>query len=190
MGVRRRYLCTPYCPSDVSATQVFEEMSPRMSTLSDPRDTTLGRFGFEQMCTTRHTGVRMRFAHRIELGVLMTVMEMQPRSRPSVPWTEVCVTDHDRPVSSKLHPRPDAGARPVIRTLDRGRQTATRSVAPGRRVLVRPASAERVRACGSEARSSAPVVDDVPTWALVACGIVFGILMLLALALLGGPAYA
>jgi hypothetical protein len=34
------------------------------------------------------------------------------------------------------------------------------------------------------------VVDDVPTWALLACGVVFGILMLLALALLGGPAYA
>ncbi|MFN3600370.1 MAG: hypothetical protein ACK4UY_03160 [Dietzia sp.] len=67
---------------------------------------------------------------------------------------------------------------------------STRSVAPGRQVLVRPASPHQVRACGVEARPAAPVVDDVPTWALLACGILFGILMLLALALLGGPAYA
>ncbi|WP_354054317.1 hypothetical protein [Dietzia sp. 2505] len=100
------------------------------------------------------------------------------------------MTDHDRPVSSRVRPCPDAEFRPVTRTLDRRRQPATRSVAPGRRVLVNPASAGSVRACGSEARSSVPVVDDVPTWALVVCGIVFGILMLLALALLGGPAYA
>ncbi|MFN3338774.1 MAG: hypothetical protein ACK40Z_03675 [Dietzia sp.] len=115
---------------------------------------------------------------------------MQSRSRPSMPWTEVCATEHDRPTAFEPRPRPDTHVRPGTRTLDRGRQVTTRSVAPGRRVLVRPASAEQVRACGVEARATAPVVDDVPTWALLVCGIVFGVLMLLALALLGGPAYA
>ncbi|MBB1008846.1 hypothetical protein G6010_04430, partial [Dietzia sp. SLG510A3-3B2-2] len=64
------------------------------------------------------------------------------------------------------------------------------SVAPGRRVLVRPVSTDRVRACHVEAPASTGVVDDVPAWALLACGIAFGVIMLLAVAFLGGPAYA
>ncbi|WP_216693256.1 hypothetical protein [Dietzia psychralcaliphila] len=120
----------------------------------------------------------------------MSVLEMQSQARPSMHWTEVCATDHDRPAASGLRSRRDTHIRHTTRTLDRGRQLSTRTVAPGRRVLVRPASADQVRACGAEVRTNAPVVDDVPTWALLVCGIVFGVLMLLALALLGGPAYA
>ncbi|UVE95583.1 DUF3806 domain-containing protein [Dietzia sp. B32] len=63
-------------------------------------------------------------------------------------------------------------------------------MAPGRRVLVRPASAEGVRACHIEAPVASGVVDDVPTWALLACGIAFGVILLFAVAYLGGPAYA
>ncbi|WP_380059604.1 hypothetical protein [Dietzia aurantiaca] len=47
-----------------------------------------------------------------------------------------------------------------------------------------------MRACEVQAPAPAGVVDDVPTWALVVCGVLFGIAMLLALAFLGGPAYA
>ena len=61
-------------------------------------------------------------------------------------------------------------------------------VSPGRRVLSRPAAG--ARACYVEAPSSVGVVDDVPTWVLLTCGILVGVLMLLALALVGGPAYA
>ncbi|QGW24844.1 hypothetical protein GJR88_02791 [Dietzia sp. DQ12-45-1b] len=122
--------------------------------------------------------------------MVMTVLEMQQRSRPSIPWTEVCATAHDRFDSPREGTRVPAEVPSVTRTLDRGRKVPTRSVAPGRRVSVRTASTGQVRACGVEARPAAPVVDDVPTWALVVGGIVFGILMLLALALVGGPAYA
>lgn len=41
-----------------------------------------------------------------------------------------------------------------------------------------------------QAPAGSPVVDDVPTWVLLACGVIFGLVMLLALAFLGGPAYA
>ena len=66
----------------------------------------------------------------------------------------------------------------------------TRSVAPGRRLSERSVSGHQARACRVEAPLVSPVVDDVPTWALLTCGIVVGIIMLLALAFLGGPAYA
>lgn len=34
------------------------------------------------------------------------------------------------------------------------------------------------------------VVDDVPAWVLAAIGVVVGVLVLLAVGFLGGPAYA
>ena len=60
--------------------------------------------------------------------------------------------------------------------------------APGTRVLIRATPA--ARACRVVAPPRAGVVDDVPTWVLVSCGMIVGVLMLLALAVLGGPAYA
>ncbi|MDX2355562.1 hypothetical protein [Dietzia sp. PP-33] len=120
----------------------------------------------------------------------MSVLEMQSPSRQTTPWSEVCATEHSRSSASGLRPREDSRIHPVPRTLDRGRPATTRSVAPGRRVLVRSASPAQARSCRVEVQPASPVVDDVPTWALLACGVVFGILMLLALALLGGPAYA
>ena len=69
-----------------------------------------------------------------------------------------------------------------------GRTVGRAPVGAGPRVLPRSASA--ARACHVVAPSRAGVVDDVPTWVLVSCGIVVGVLMVLALAFLGGPAYA
>ena len=57
-------------------------------------------------------------------------------------------------------------------------------------VQARPVASDSVRACRVESSAPTRVVDDVPAWALLACGIAFGILMLLAVAFLGGPAYA
>lgn len=95
-------------------------------------------------------------------------------------------TDRVRPVSA----RRSAQGRGVAfdRPPASGRSTSAVPVAPGRRVVVR--SAGSVRACEVQAPAPAVVVDDVPTWALVVCGVLFGIAMLLALAMLGGPAYA
>ena len=64
------------------------------------------------------------------------------------------------------------------------------TAAPRRIVQTRPVASDRVRACRVESPAPTRVVDDVPAWALLACGIAFGILMLLAVAFLGGPAYA
>ena len=175
---------------------MFEEFSVGMVTLSDPRDTTLVTFEFEQMCREVHTDVRSEFVHRIELGVIMSVLEMQSQSGPALRWSEVCATEHrvsmsmSMSMSGRSRPRADLGAVPDTRPGGRRRPAATRPVAPGRRVLVRPASAGQVRACHVQEPTASPVVDDVPTWVLVACGVAFGFIMLLALALLGGPAYA
>lgn len=144
----------------------------------------------------------------------MTVVELQSHTRPAARWTEVCPDDHrgqvahlDRPgdvsVRSTRAPRrtlarPE-GSRPavtssraeyLVRPRMAARPAAVTSVAPGRRVLVRPVSTDRVRACHVEAPVSTGVVDDVPAWALLACGVAFGVIMLLAVAFLGGPAYA
>ncbi|WP_235026706.1 hypothetical protein, partial [Dietzia lutea] len=66
----------------------------------------------------------------------------------------------------------------------------SRTSAPRRIVQARPVASDRVRACRVESPAPTRVVDDVPAWALLACGIAFGVLMLLAVAFLGGPAYA
>lgn len=120
----------------------------------------------------------------------MSVLEMQPQSRPTMSWTEVCAAEHRLPATSVPARRADKSARPATGTLVRPRSSPTRSVGPNRRVLSRPAAVDQVRSCRVQAQPAMPVVDDVPTWALLACGIVFGVLMLMALALLGGPAYA
>lgn len=120
----------------------------------------------------------------------MSVLEMQPQSRPTMSWTEVCAADHRLPATSATVRRAEAMPRPTTRTLDRPRPAPGRSVAPGRRVSAHSGSVGQVRACRVQTPPTSPVVDDVPTWALLACGIVFGVLMLAALALLGGPAYA
>ncbi|KAA0919594.1 hypothetical protein [Dietzia sp. ANT_WB102] len=146
----------------------------------------------------------------------MSVLEMQPDTRPIVQWTEVCPDDHrgkaTRAVRPDAEPAPvrfghaprrtatgpearrptDISARTEILVKPRGtaRPASVMSVAPGRRVLVRPAATDHVRACHIAAPAPVGVVDDVPAWALLACGIAFGIIMLLAVAFLGGPAYA
>lgn len=111
----------------------------------------------------------------------MTVLEMQSRTRPAVRWTEVCATEHTDlmpPVRTGVAP----SSTPVV--------APGRSIAHRRRMPARPPSAEGVRACRVETPADTAVVDDVPAWALLTCGILFGVVLLLALALLGGPAYA
>lgn len=145
----------------------------------------------------------------------MTVTELQSFAHPTVRWTEVCPDDHRRAGVAPGNPaartasarigtsrrsvdrlaatRPGGGSgRPEsgVRSRVPARSTAVSSVAPGRRIVGRPASTERVRACHVAAPVSTGVVDDVPTWVLLACGIAFGVIMLLAVAFLGGPAYA
>lgn len=106
----------------------------------------------------------------------------RPGSRPGDRRTRAGFTP---PVPSRAVPSRAVATRGVAT-----RAAATRVVAPGRRVLDRPVSAEQIRACRVVPTAASPVVDDVPTWALLACGILVGLLMLLALAFLGGPAYA
>lgn len=78
--------------------------------------------------------------------------------------------------------------RPAAQRQERPRRSITQApVAQGRRVLARPA--HDVRACRVEAAVPAGVIDDVPTWALLACGVVLAVLMLVAVVFLGGPTY-
>lgn len=81
-------------------------------------------------------------------------------------------------------------AESLVRPRVPARPASTTSVAPGRHLLVRTVASDRARACRVDTPISTGVVDDVPTWALMACGIAFGVIMLLAVAFLGGPAYA
>lgn len=121
----------------------------------------------------------------------MTVVELQSHPRPAARWTEVCPDDHRGRVAHLDRPAVTSSrAENLVRPRVTARPAAVTSVAPGRRVLVRPVSTDRVRACHVEAPASTGVVDDVPAWALLACGIAFGVIMLLAVAFLGGPAYA
>lgn len=138
----------------------------------------------------------------------MTILEMQPQARPAMRWTEVCAADHlaparrvggqfignvgvaDRPATRPTRSAERSTVVERVRPSVRGYSASATLVAPGRRVLVRPAVADSVRACRVEAPSVSGVVDDVPTWALLACGIAFGVIVLLAVAFLGGPAYA
>lgn len=107
-----------------------------------------------------------------------TQTQVPAQGRPAVRWTEVCAAEHRSPLATRT--------RPVNRS---GGGLATRSLGPGRSGPARPATTGQPTACRVATISASPVVDDVPTWVLVACGIVFGVVMLLALALLGGPAY-
>ena len=145
-------------------------------------------------------------------------MHVRPTTRPALDWSEVCATEHGGvPVPARLSApgstpetgRDGAPARPVRRRTPsgsrpggaptvRGTGALSAPVAPGRRVAAAPVTG--VRSCrvsaapaAMDARATVPasvrVVDDVPTWVLLVCGVVFGIVMLLALAFVGGPAY-
>lgn len=198
---------------------MFEEFAPGIVTVSDPRGTTLVTFGFEQMYKVGHTDVRTDFAHRIDQGVDMTILELHSHTDSTMRWTGVCEGDHHPSGQPADDVRADAA-----RTADRqvrgrtaggpaGRPTGRRDAAsptrgarggrgtvvgtapsrtpsPRRSAQARPVSAEGVRACRIESSAPAGVVDDVPAWALLACGVVVGVIVLLAVAFLGGPAYA
>lgn len=138
----------------------------------------------------------------------MTILEMHSQARPATRWIEVCAAEHISPVrrmrrehrvgaSARVRPakrspwsvdRSNIGER--ARPSGRARSTAAPLITPSRSIVARPAYADNVRACSVEAPSASGVVDDVPTWVLLACGIAFGVILLLVLALLGGPAYA
>ena len=110
----------------------------------------------------------------------MTVLEMQTRTLPAVRWTEVCATEHETV---------DTTADPAVRLLS---SVPSRPAAPARRLRMPADPAEHVRSCRIAGLSEweVEVVDDVPTWILLACGVVFGILLLLAAVLLGAPTYS
>lgn len=108
----------------------------------------------------------------------MTILEMQTRTQPPVRWTEVCATEHTTVV------------RPTVPASQQSSLTATNAVSPGRRARVLPMSTSQARSCRVSAPAEVSVVDDVPTWMLLVCGVVFGLILLLAVALLGGPAYS
>lgn len=147
----------------------------------------------------------------------MTVQELQFFTDSGRRWTEACPVEHGvaghhagvaapavrRRADSRSRRRPvtpvsgrrivSAGAPQRSRPSSASGVSVSRSntvapVAPGRRA--NPSSTSSVRACQVEAPSPVGVVDDVPTWALLTCGLLFGMAMLLALAFLGGPAYA
>ena len=138
----------------------------------------------------------------------MTILEMHSQARPATRWIEVCAAEHITPPprmrrehcvgdGAKVRPA-KRSARGVDRSnygelarpSGRARMTAAPLAAPRRSIVARPSYADNVRACSVEAPSVSGVVDDVPTWVLLACGIAFGVILLLVLALLGGPAYA
>ena len=137
----------------------------------------------------------------------MTILEMHSQAHPATRWIEVCAAEHIAPVprmrrehragdSAKVRParRSPRSAAPSnigerARPSGRARMTAAPHIAPSRSIVARQAYAGNVRACSVEAPSVSGVVDDVPTWVLLACGFAFGVILLLVLALLGGPAY-
>lgn len=149
----------------------------------------------------------------------MTILETHSHTDSTARWTEICAAGHrapapsadgvrrDRDRAGERHVRGRTGTRPGARPVGRrdsaspghGASTdrvaafspaSSRTAAPRRIVQTRPVASDRVRACRVESPAPTRVVDDVPAWALLACGIAFGILMLLAVAFLGGPAYA
>lgn len=149
----------------------------------------------------------------------MTVQELQSETDFTPHWSAACPVDHGLgqarggrqgvlapatrptkagarkrpPTRSETRPGGEPGNAARVRPVGSPRGITVRPegrapLAPGRRVLTR--QGPTARACHVEAPSRAGVVDDVPTWVLLACGILAGVLMLLAVALLGGPAYA
>lgn len=152
---------------------MFEKFLHKIVTLSDPRDTTLGTLKFEQ---TYHLCAKdVRTPYRV--GDTMTILEMQTRSQSAVRWTEVCAAEHTSAVQQTV---------PAVR---RPSSSLGSSVPTDLALRVLPLSPRQVRSCSVSAPAEVNVVDDVPTWILLACGVIFGLLLLLAVALLGGPTY-
>lgn len=148
----------------------------------------------------------------------MTVLEMRSQAGLTVRWSEVCGPQHHSAAFALNLEEALGGARPdslarVGRTfrdiarpasrVDRGPRGAEAgsspgavrpargvSVAPGRRAPTRVVSADRARTCHVNTAAAAKVTDDVPTWVLLTCGIVFGVMLLLAMAFIGGTSYA
>lgn len=127
----------------------------------------------------------------------MTVLELPPSVSP-VRWTEVCAADHrvDRRLAAPRIPAA-ASARTANRPASSVRVLGAAPTVSGARpaARTRPAGSRSsagagVRACRPSRVAPAAVVDDVPAWVLVACGVIVGLLMVLALAFIGGPAYA
>lgn len=135
----------------------------------------------------------------------MTVLELQQHTPSRVRWTEVCATEHAPSPQVRALPALGAGRRlPASMPVSPGAPRSSvrsvlaeprervvpgrdRATAPRRAV---PAVTGGVRSCRREEFAPVRVVDDVPTWVLAACGVVFGLMMVLALAFVGGPAYA
>lgn len=113
----------------------------------------------------------------------MTVLELRPTSPSPARWTEVCATEHSSPSSVRA-----VAARTVLVRNVPARGLPERTVPE--RTMPRTVAGTGVRSCRPSVAAPARVVDDVPTWVLLACGVLFGLLMVFALAFVGGPAYA
>ncbi len=127
----------------------------------------------------------------------MTILETQsqPWTQRSVRWTEVCAVEHAAVFSAADPPATLSASRRVASVTRPGGPrnggntcSSSPSTTPGHRASA--AAVSQVRACRAPEPVVTPMVDDVPTWILLACGVVFAVLMLLALTLVGGPAYA
>lgn len=148
----------------------------------------------------------------------MTVLETRSQAGSTVRWSEICGPQHhsaafalgfekavagsspDRLTRVRRNPR--NVARPATRVERQPRAAVAGSspgsvrpargvsVGRGRQVPARVISADRPRACQVNTAAAAKVTDDVPTWVLLTCGIVFGVMLLLAMAFIGGTSYA
>ena len=118
----------------------------------------------------------------------MTVLELPSTTRSTGSWTQVCASEHS--VTSRAVHDVLGSAPRDVRVFDESRPSGARTLVPGRRVSSGLAAGDHVSACRVGGRVDEQVVDDVPTWVLLTCGIVVGLALLLALALTGGPAYA
>ena len=114
----------------------------------------------------------------------MSVQELRLFTDAAPQWSGACAIEHG------LQAKRGSVGQVIARGARPSPAGSPYRVRPRPASAVRPRPAITVRACRVDAPPRGGVVDDVPTWALLVCGIVVGVLMLLALAFLGGPTYS
>jgi len=112
-------------------------------------------------------------------------------------WSEVCGRLHDSAEAPARGHEGISGRRSHeelarIRTRAAVAGERARGAGRGTSQCGRPAAraASGVHACYVSAEPGPRIADDVPTWVLLTCGIVLGVVMLLAMVFIGGPSYA
>lgn len=148
----------------------------------------------------------------------MTILEMHSQEGSTVRWSEVCGPQHHSASvvpraggiaaeyipagSARTRRLPQSRVRPINRVERRSlvpvagprsahaRPARQLSAGPDRRVPGGAVTRDRIRACHVDTGAAVRMTDDVPTWVLLTCGVVLGVILLLALAFIGGPTYA